>query len=97
MDCIPDLSKEVSLGNWIGYETNGVFSYEDFDESGNNINTAYGTPSSVNPDSIPKLEIKYVDQNGDGLINDEDITVIARTQPKHYGSVTIILVIKNSV
>ena len=33
-----------SLGNWIGYETNGVFSYEDFDESGNNINTAYGTP-----------------------------------------------------
>jgi TonB-linked SusC/RagA family outer membrane protein len=77
-----------SLGNWIGYETNGVFSYEDFDESGNNINTAYGTPSSVNPDSIPKLgDVKYVDQNGDGLINDEDITVIARTQPKHYGSV----------
>lgn len=77
-----------SLGNWIGYETNGVFSYEDFDESGNNINTTYGTPSSVNPDSRPKLgDVKYVDQNGDGVINDEDITIIARTQPKHYGSV----------
>ena len=77
-----------SLGNWIGYETNGVFSYQDFDESGNNINTAYGTPSSVNPDSMPKLgDVKYVDQNGDGVINDEDITIIARTQPKHYGSI----------
>lgn len=77
-----------SLGNWIGHKTDGVFSYEDFDESGNNINSAYGTPSSVNPDSRPKLgDVKYVDQNGDGLINDEDITIIARTQPKHYGSI----------
>ena len=82
------LSVGESLGNWIGYETNGVFSYEDFDESGNNINTAYGTPSSVNPDSRPKLgDVKYVDQNADGVINDDDITIIARTQPKHYGSV----------
>ena len=88
------LSVGESLGNWIGYETNGVFTYEDFDESGNNINTVenfripYGTPSSVNPDSRPKLgDVKYVDQNRDGVINDEDITIIARTQPKHYGSV----------
>jgi TonB-linked SusC/RagA family outer membrane protein len=82
------LSVGESLGNWIGYKTDGVFSYEDFDESGNNINSAYGTPSSVNPDSRPKLgDVKYVDQNGDGLINDEDITIIARTQPKHYGSI----------
>ena len=88
-----------SLGNWIGYETNGVFTYEDFDENGNNMYTGgfyqdgkpvplYGTPASVNPDSRPKLgDVKYVDQNGDGLINDQDITIIARTQPKHYGSV----------
>ena len=88
-----------SLGNWIGYETNGVFTYEDFDENGNNLYTGgfyqdgkpvplYGTPASVNPDSRPKLgDVKYVDQNGDGLINDQDITIIARTQPKHYGSV----------
>jgi TonB-linked SusC/RagA family outer membrane protein len=88
------LSVGESLGNWIGYETNGVFTYEDFDESGNNLNTVenfripYGTPSSVNPDSRPKLgDVKYVDQNRDGVINDEDITIIARTQPKHYGSV----------
>ena len=93
------LSVGESLGNWIGYETNGVFTYEDFDESGNNIYTGgfyqdgtpvpvYGTPSSVNPDSRPKLgDVKYVDQNGDGVINDDDITIIARTQPKHYGSV----------
>tara|TARA_B100000925_G_scaffold248970_1_gene199840 strand:+ start:340 stop:3570 length:3231 start_codon:yes stop_codon:yes gene_type:complete len=93
------LSVGESLGNWIGYETNGVFTYEDFDESGNNIYTGgfyqdgtpvpvYGTPSSVNPDSRPKLgDVKYVDQNADGVINDDDITIIARTQPKHYGSV----------
>ena len=42
----------------------------------------------MNPDSRPKLgDVKYVDQNRDGVINDEDITIIARTQPKHYGSV----------
>lgn len=82
------LSVGESLGNWIGYETNGVFSYEDFDENGNNIDTAHGTPSSVNTDSRPKLgDVKYVDQNGDGVINNEDITIIARTQPKHFGSV----------
>ena len=51
MDYILDLSDVgESLGNWIGYETDGLFTYEDFDESGNNINTVenfripYGTP-----------------------------------------------------
>jgi len=76
-----------SLGNWIGFETNGVFSYEDFDTNGDVIDTSHGVPSSVNPNSKPKLgDVKYVDKTGDGVINDDDISIIARTQPKHFGS-----------
>ena len=76
-----------SLGTWIGFETNGVFSYEDFDENGVVIDTSHGTPSTVNPNSIPKLgDVKYVDQNNDEIIDDKDLTIIARTQPKHFGS-----------
>ena len=30
--------------------------------------------------------MKYVDQNNDGIIDDNDRTIIARTQPKHFGS-----------
>ena len=76
-----------SLGTWIGFETNGVFSYEDFDENGVVIDTSHGTPSTVNTNSIPKLgDVKYVDQNNDEIIDDKDLTIIARTQPKHFGS-----------
>ncbi len=31
---------------------------------------------------------KYVDQNGDGVINSDDRTIIGRTVPKHYGGIT---------
>ena len=76
-----------SLGTWIGFETNGVFSYEDFDDDGALIDNSFGTPSNVNSNSIPKLgDVKYVDQNNDGIIDDNDRTIIARTQPKHFGS-----------
>ena len=76
-----------SLGTWIGFETDGVFSYEDFDDNGAVIDTSFGTPSNVNSNSIPKLgDVKYVDQNNDGIIDDSDRTIIARTQPKHFGS-----------
>jgi len=76
-----------SLGNWIGYQTDGVFTYEDFDTSGNVIDSSYGIPTSVNTNGKPKLgDVKYVDQNEDGIINTDDETIIARTQPKHFGS-----------
>ncbi len=76
-----------SLGNWIGYETNGVFSYEDFDTNGDLLDSSHGIPSSVNTDSKPKLgDVKYVNQNDDEIIDDKDLTIIARTQPKHFGS-----------
>ncbi len=83
-----------SLGNWYGYETGGVFSYEDFDENGDLIDTSYGAPAWVNPDRKAKLgDVKYVDQNADGTITSDDRKIIARTQPKHFGSVNNTFVI----
>lgn len=81
-----------SLGNWIGLETNGVFSFEDFDENGNLVSNAYGVPASLNS-GVPILgDVKHVNQDGDvnangyPVINDKDMTIIARTNPKHFGS-----------
>jgi len=86
-----------SLGNWIGYETNGVFTYADFDiptlpdgelDYANaiikpEVKEMYG---NYNNDDNPAFgDIKYIDQDGDG-INSNDRKIIARTQPKHFGS-----------
>jgi TonB-linked SusC/RagA family outer membrane protein len=78
-----------SLGNWIGYETDGIFRYEDFEGDKVTLKPElrglYGNYAS---DENPLVgDIKYIDRNQDGTIDNLDRTIIARTQPKHYGSV----------
>lgn len=88
-----------SLGGWYGYETNGVFTYDDFqsDSDGNpiyengypvlNEDSEYLPGSLRRTTTIPAFygDLKYKDQNGDGVINDEDKVIIANTQPKFFG------------
>ncbi len=95
------------LGTWYGYETAGIFSYDDFqtDVDGNPLiengyplvkegldvyptSTRAANPQDADNKPIPFYgDVKYVDQNGDGLITPEDRVIIARTQPKHYGGI----------
>ncbi|MGB2129138.1 MAG: SusC/RagA family TonB-linked outer membrane protein [Flavicella sp.] len=94
-----------SLGNWIGYETAGVFTLEDFEGDdyvsnpvlkqevlenyvGTNATPTYGDLKFVNQKTVPI----YDDQNNiigyeaDNILSDDDRKIIARTQPKHFGS-----------
>lgn len=74
-------------GMMIGYIWDGNYQYSDFD------NTAPGVyilkPSvSANGQArnvIQPGDIKYRDLNGDGIMNDADITFIGRGQPIHTG------------
>ena len=83
------LQEGESLGNWIGFETDGIFNYDDFEEDQvtlkPELKNLYG---NYNGDDNPLVgDVKYVDRNNDGTIDNLDRTIVARTQPKHYGSI----------
>lgn len=62
-----------AIGTWWGYETNGIYkSQADLDS----LPTSYGAQIG---------EWRMVDQNNDGIINDEDRTIIGRAEPLHFG------------
>lgn len=81
------LKEGESLGVWYGYKTDGVFSYEHFEDDEITLKPEYESVYGNFNDTNPKLgDLKYVDLNGDGAIDSQDKTIIARTQPKHFGS-----------
>ncbi|MDD7455099.1 MAG: TonB-dependent receptor [Bacteroidales bacterium] len=65
-----------ALGSYYGYTTDGFFqSYEDID------NSALPVGASVQPG-----DVKYVDQNNDGVINEKDRVVLGNAFPRFtYG------------
>ncbi len=71
------------LGQLYGMIWEGVYQADDFNSLGvlkNNI------PTNGNPrESIKPGDIKYKDLNADGVINDNDRTVIGRGYPLHQG------------
>ncbi len=71
------------LGQFYGMIWDGVYQNDDFNSLGvlkNNI------PTNGNPrENIKPGDIKYKDLNGDGVINDNDRTVIGRGYPLHQG------------
>ncbi len=100
-----------SLGNWLGYETAGVFTYDDFVDptvanpvlkpelvgkygAGTGLDPIYGDLKYVDQPTVPVYETDsesgeevLVGYTGDGIINGADSKIIARTQPKHFGSI----------
>lgn len=74
-------------GRFYGFMFDGVYQYEDFDNPSPDVYVlkegipTYG--SQVQPGSI-----KYRDIDGNGLITDDDQTVIGRGQPIHTGGFT---------
>ncbi len=75
------------MAQFYGLEWAGVYGYEDFDRdaSGNYI-LKKGVPSNGRSrEQIQPGEIKYVDQNGDSIVNEQDNVVIGRCEPIHSG------------
>lgn len=61
------------VGQLFGLEALGLYTAEDFDETGNLITEL---PVPANPNGLAPGDIKYKDQNGDNLINELDATAI---------------------
>lgn len=76
-----------STGMMYGLIYEGTYKYEDFDGSNGNYNLKEGIPyhTSVNRNSIRPGDPKYADINGDGVVNENDRTIIGRGQPIHTG------------
>ncbi len=74
-------------GMMIGYLWEGNYQYSDFDNTAPGI---YILKPSVSANGLARNviqpgDIKYRDINGDGVMNDADITFIGRGQPLHIG------------
>lgn len=77
------------LGEWYGYKTNGVFHSESEIKS-SGLTSILGTAISAISPGTPK----FVDQNGDGVIDASDRTVIGVGQPDFTGGLTSSLTYK---
>lgn len=75
------------VAQFYGVKWDGVYGYDDFDRSASGEYTLKkGVPTNGNDRStIQPGDIKYVDQNGDGVVNDQDMVVIGRCEPIHTG------------
>lgn len=76
------LEEGVSLNNYYGYVADGYFQSQEeidaVDADGKYINAVYNDRKNIKPGYI-----KYVDLNGDGVINDKDRKIIGDARP-HY-------------
>ena len=79
------------LGNMYGYEFDGVYQYSDFYQDANGSLTLKPGVADISPLSGEAARpgfVKYKDQNGDGKITSEDMTVIGNGYPDWYGGIT---------
>lgn len=76
-----------STGMMYGLLYEGTYKYEDFDGAEGNYMLKDGIPyhTSVNKGNIRPGDPKYADINGDGVVNENDRTIIGRGQPIHTG------------
>ena len=65
------------IGSWFGYKTDGLFT------------TKEEVANSANQSGKGLGRIRYVDVNGDGTINQKDMTWLGSDQPKFQGSVNL--------
>ena len=75
------------ISSFYGLVWDGVYQLEDFTQNPDGSYTLKSTvPDNGNArDIIKPGDIKYVDQNGDGTINNNDMTMIGRAYPIHTG------------
>ena len=80
----------------IGFIWDGVYQLKDFNQVGGKYVLKSNVPNNGNPSStIQPGDIKYKDISGDGIVDNNDITVIGEPYPKHTGGFTNNLKYKN--
>jgi TonB-linked SusC/RagA family outer membrane protein len=77
-----------SMGTMFGYIYDGTYKYEDFNKSGNSYTLKDNVPHFASESNTQPGMPKYRDINGDGIINDDDRTMIGNGLPKHTGGFT---------
>lgn len=71
------------IGQWYGYKTNGIWqSYAEIQASGLTMINGQAI-SSIRPGTR-----RFIDQNGDGIINTADRVILGQGQPKFTGGIT---------
>ncbi len=92
---IAQVGKPVGL--MYGFVYDGTYKYEDFDKtaSGTYILKANVPNNGQDRSSIKPGTAKYRDINGDGVVNDDDRTIIGRGHPIHTGGFTNNFTYKN--
>lgn len=75
------------MAAFYGIEWDGVYGYDDFETDATGAYVLKkSVPTNGNArESIQPGDIKYVDQNGDGVVNDQDMVIIGRATPIHTG------------
>lgn len=78
------------LGQMYGYEWLGTYKYEDFNSTVNNGVTTYTLKPEIATNgntraNIKPGDIKYKDQDGNGVVDAKDYTIIGRGLPIHTG------------
>ena len=95
-DRLPSTSKtEVghALASYWGYQTDGVFNTQEELDGYTHIN-ADGTVTKIQP-SAGLGDVKYIDRNGDGEINEKDMTYLGNYIPTFSGGFNLGLEYKN--
>jgi len=80
----------------IGYIWEGVYQLSDFDLLGSKYVLKDNVPYTTNgKNAIQPGDIKYKDINGDGIVDNNDVTTIGNPYPKHVGGLGNNFIYKN--
>lgn len=83
---------DKGIYEFYGYQTNGVFA------SATEANKAYKDKEPLRTSSGTEFQagdVHFVDQNGDGIIDDRDRVSLGTANPEYYGNINTQLVYKN--
>jgi len=77
------------IAMFYGYLFDGIYQYSDFDKVGDRYVLKAGVPNNGNDrDNIQPGDIRYRDINGDGQVDNYDLTIIGNPNPKFTGGFT---------
>lgn len=76
------------MGMMYGYIYEGTYKYDDFNKVGDTYTLKRDVPYFASESNTQPGMPKYADLNGDGIINDNDLTMIGNGMPKHTGGFT---------